>query len=307
MTQKQKWYILAAVSVLLTAPNAMIMRSAVEFIDPNLLNVLRYLLVFLLAIPFMAPVLHLFRGKALFHATVAALSIAVASVTFLFAIKYSQASYVSLLLHLTPVILVIYAVHFDSERVNRRTMAGIALAAMGAMLITFMPLAISHGQPFHFYPLATILALLNCLIYPLCTISLKKANAEHGVPILALVGYMALFSTMVSLVLWIVSGSPVPTGPVKMPVIVGVLYSAIFTSFIARSLGTLVYEKVGASVVSMFIYAESFVSVLLPVIFLHEKLSVGMVLGGMLMLFGVFLAERHNSQFHRRHRTFKSH
>ncbi len=306
MKSKQTWFWLALLSFTLAAPNAMVMRYAVGELDPFLLNALRFAIVALCCAPIIWQSRGFLTGKALRSVLIAGAAMSVAALTFTVALVHSTASYVSILLLLTPVVLVFYSNKLTGERISRRAMAGITLSALGAAVIVLLPLALRQNTPFTFYPLATLLCVLNCLIYPLSTIEIKKANEDHGVPMFALVGFVAGIVTVANVIAWLLSGSSVPAS-VSWQTVAGILYSALIISLFGRALGIWSYERVGSAVISALTYFEALVAVILPVIFLHEKVSLEMAIGGCLILFGVFVVEYHKSTHHKHHHAFRAH
>jgi len=78
-------------------------------------------------------------------------------------------------------------------------------------------------------------------------------------------------------------------------------YSGIVVALIGRALNVWSYERVGGAVMSALGYLETFVAILIPVVVLNEKLSPEMVIGGVLILFGVYIVEHHKHPHAKHH------
>jgi drug/metabolite transporter (DMT)-like permease len=180
-TNKNFWFLVGLLSVVLAGPNATIIKYSLGSIDPFLYNSLRFLLVALVTTPFLLKDSRRLNKKNLKLAATAGLYMAVAVTVFVWAIKLSGASYVSIVTLITPIILMIYSAKLVGEKVTYRALAGISLAALGAMVIVVLPVALAQSGSVHFKPLATVFALGNCLTFPLSIIYFKKAN-QAGIP-----------------------------------------------------------------------------------------------------------------------------
>lgn len=89
--------------------------------------------------------------------------------------------------------------------------------------------------------------------------------------------------------------------------IISILYSGIFVGFMSRDFGIRSYEHLGVGVSSGLAYAETLLSVLIPVTLLGERLSIELVAGGALILFGVYITEHHRSAHHRDMHLLRNH
>ncbi len=206
---------------------------------------------------------------------------------------------------LCPIIFVIYSARFTGERISRRARLGISLSALGAATIVLLPVALGQRGEFEFFPLATLLAIIVCVIYPLSTVDSKRLNTTFRIPMFAILGVISWVVTIVNLVIWWMTGMNLPSA-VSKAAIAGILYAAIFSALIARALTVWSYEKIGSASISALIYFESLLSVLIPIFFIGEALSLEVAVGGILILLGVFVVEhRHDHAYH--HKILKHH
>lgn len=298
-----RWLLIGLISILLTTVNPTLVRAVSADTSVFAFNALRFGLVALICTPFILRDVQLRKAGGLRYALLAALSMTIGTSAYVEAIKMSQASYVSIIALLSPIVLVVISLRFTKDTINIRALTGVTLAAMGAMVAVVLPLALKEGT-FSFYPLATIFGLMNALFYPLSSVAYKKANTEHHVGVWALLGVTAWMMTITSLLLWgVVDDASAIT--VNRTLIYSVLYSGLIVAMVARLLNLLVYEKIGAARVAALTYLESIITILIPVFVLHESLSIYMVIGGILILAGLATAEHHKSKHHKHFHIFR--
>lgn len=285
------------------APNATFIKYATSDISGTVFLALRFVVVTIVTTPLLLMNIRRCNRTNVNYAVRGGIFMTVAITTYIIAISLSAASYVSITTLLTPIIFVVYAMRMTNERLTSRSLAGITLAAAGAMAIIVLPVAIKNGSNFVFYPLASLLVLMNCFTFPAALIYYKKAN-EAGLPMGAVTGISAWITFIVSMLLVQAKGENF--SGVTGGVLFAVLYSGIAVVVVARILNILSYEHIGAAATSVLSYLETIVAVLIPVVVLGEHLSVGIVIGGVLILLGVYVVE-HRKGPHRRHYALYRH
>lgn len=303
--KSSKWFIVALVAVMLAAPNATIIRAAVLEADVFYFTLCRFLLIGLICLPFIFMSRRaLFAPKARRDVIIASVSLSIGLIAYALAILHSQASYVSIITLITPVIFIALSSKIFKETINRRVITGITIAMMGAMTLVVLPIAISQ-QGTAFYPLATALALINCFVYTIAIIFMRRAN-EHGVTMPSVIGVSAWFAALVCLVLFLLVGDKTAM-PNDTSYWLAVGYSGIIVALVGRALNIWSYEHVGAATMSALGYFETLVAILIPVAVLGEKLSVEMVIGGIFILLGVYIVEHHKHPHAKHHIIMRHH
>ncbi len=303
---KKPWFLYGVVGVLLAAPNGIFIKLGTNQLDPFVFNALRHIIVAVLATPFIWQARRLFTLKSATLSLVFGLLMSVAVVCYAKAIQLSNASYPSVIMLLSPIVFIVFSTMMTRDTVNRRQLAGITLAALGAFLIIGLPFVLSQQDSFRFYPTATLYMLGNVITFPLAIVFSKKAH-QKKLPLKAIMGISfwvvcivnALFAGNKLTSLNVFSLSPIA--------IVAVLYSGLVVAFIARDLNIRSYEHLGSGVSSALGYAETLLSVYLPLLILGETLSTELFIGGALILLGVYIAEHHDSSHHRYFHLFRGH
>lgn len=294
---------MALLGAVIAAPNGTVVKLAVGGLDPFLMNVLRFAFVALVCAPFVWRERYKLTRHNLRLILIAGLYLAVAVSSFVQAVKASQANYVSIVALLTPIVLLIYSVKLYGEKLSQRTVSGITLAALGGCVLVLLPLADASGGA-QFYPLATVLMLMNCLSYPIALLTLKKAN-ETGLSMISLIGLSSLVVAAISAALLLTIGGDVtaPSGTEWFSIV----YSGLAVALLGRMCKVWSYEHIGAAATSAVMYVETFLAILLPVLVLREHIAAGTVIGGTLVLLGVYLVESHKLLAHRHHHFWRTH
>jgi drug/metabolite transporter (DMT)-like permease len=135
-------------------------------------------------------------------------------------------------------------------------------------------------------------------------LQLKKAN-EMGVSMVTLIGVSSLVVAAISFVFLVTIG-----GDMQLPQgadWLRIAYSGIAIALISRMSKVWSYEHIGAATTSAVMYLETFLAILLPVFVLHERIAVGTVIGGTLVLIGVYLVESHKLLAHKHHHFWRTH
>lgn len=300
-----KWFLIGLFAVLIAAPNATVTKYITSNLDPFVYTVLRFGLIAIVSSPFIVFSYKKFTAKNLHYALTVGALMSIAVIVYVWAIKLSQASYVSIITLLTPIIFVLLSAKLTGEKIKMRGVAGITLAALGAFTIVALPIALQQNANVQFYPLASALALINTITFPLAIIYSKKAN-QAGLPLMSIFSVSSWVVLLVSAVcvVFFASNTDVTLTP---GLVLAIGYSGIIVALIARMLNVASYEHIGSAVSSALYYTETLLAILIPVIILGEKLSIEMVAGGCLILAGVYLAEHHKSRHYKHFISFKNH
>jgi drug/metabolite transporter (DMT)-like permease len=304
MTKEKKrtknfWLMLGLLSVVIAAPNAMIVRSITggDSVDSLTLLIAKFAIMLLV---FIVPLFRFVKRnfKVFRRAYADLLKFIITSATgttmWFIAIEHSSASYASILSLLSPVLLVVFSARMVRDKVTRRSVVGITLAALGGILVVALPALLGGSLGSGIFPLATVLMLICTVATPLSVMYFRRVN-EHGVPFTAAIGMYALVSLPILIVIYMaIHGGTVfveTFGHLPLNVLLAALYSGLVITFLARTLATKCYEYSGAAVRGGLSYLETLLNISLPLIILGEMLSIEMMLGAALILVGVFLAE----------------
>jgi drug/metabolite transporter (DMT)-like permease len=304
-----KWLWLGILVEVIVAPNQAIMKQALNGVNFAYFSFLRYALVFIICVP---ALVRLFRSNSkkegVGYSIVAGLLLAVAVLCHTYALRIVDASYASILALSSPLFLIPFSVKLEGDRINSRLIAGLSISAAGAFMVIFMPIAFKNKGDFNFDFVATLLLIIAVISGALYTVLSRKAN-EAGLKIdaifsitavIGLIAYFAVFAISVK-------GDIYPHLALTYQQIMAVIFSAIIVMYFARKWTLLVYEKSGPVILSGLGYLGVFLSVLFSIISLNEKPPVGVIVGGVLIILGLYISDYHKSEHHKHSGDLKHH
>lgn len=303
------WYVLAIVAVILAAPNGTIIKTVIEIIDPAWVNVMRFSVITIVMLPFMIRAVPVMNKKNVRYALASGIFYSIAVMSYVMAISLSQASYVAVIDLGIPIVLMLYSVYLTREQVSRKAVVGISIAALGAFTVIGFPLLAGQGFASDFHPMATVLSLANVFAFPMTVVLSRKAS-EHGLPLTATFGLSSIVITVISLIFALLTVGPISLSAImnQPGAMLAIIYSALAVSLLARLLTVAAYKHLGSVAISGLHYVESFASILIPIVLLGEVMTREMMIGGLLILVGVLVAEvRHHPAIHHHHRAGHRH
>lgn len=202
-----------------------------------------------------------------------------------YALKYTLASNVGLLVATAPMLTAI-AAHFlvKNEPFNRSLGLGFLVAFAGAFLVIFNGHFVLKLNPY-----GDFLAIAAACSWAFYSILVKKiGNRYHSIYITRKIFFYSLL-TMIP-ILFVTDFHWELTRLYSMPVIANLLFLGILASSICFLLWSKVIWKLGAVQANNFIYLVPLVTMLASIIVLSEQVTFFAVLGGLLILAGVYIS-----------------
>ncbi len=289
------------------APNATVIKLVLGETDPMLWNALRFSLVAMACLPFLLANWHkMFNKKLRAWTILAALSMTIAVTSFTMALKYSPASYVAILSLAMPIGTILLSTALTNDKITKRALVGIVFAATGAIVIVLLPILIDQTSEVKFYPLATLLMVVDVVFLNLAIVLMRKTN-EKRVPLPASIGLSAIMISAVSSIIFFLIDGNSPTLPTNPYFWIAAAYSGLGVAFVGRLIYILIFEKKGGAFMGSISYFQTFLSILIPIIVLGEKLSIWTIAGGILVITGVYISEHHKHKHAKHHMTWQNH
>ena len=177
---------------------------------------------------------------------------------------------------------------------------GVGIAIIGAFVLFTSNLGAANAISFHLIPV--LLGLASCMTYPLSTIYYKKAN-DQKVHLVALVSLGVVLSAGLNGVMWLLNGAKTEHS-LSAPAIAGMVYIILVVALYGKFLNIRSYEHVGSGVMGSLYYLQSVLAILLPLFILHEGIRLLTLIGGSIILLGVWITEYHHSVHAKHHRIF---
>ena len=198
------------------------------------------------------------------------------SLCYFSALNFASASVVALLEYTYPAMVMIGSVLFLKEKLTVGKLVSLCLAMVGAAIII--------GTDYAANLFGIVLAVLSALLYSVyILINSRVVKAGMGVQSSA---FIMLGSTVVYGVMNIFVGFAQPTAPIGFTAVFLLAMISTVLAFWSFLTGM---EKTGASTAALASTLEPVVTVLSSVIFLSEKLTINIIVGGFLVLLALII------------------
>jgi len=204
-----------------------------------------------------------------------------------FALKYSLASSVSLLVSLAPILTAVGAHFFiKDEKLKRNTIIGALVAFLGAALVIFNGKFILKLNP-----LGDILAVLSAVAWAIYSIIIRNLGSKHSTYYIT----RKIFFYTILTILPVLTISPLSLDfkPLLDPIIsANLLFLTLFASCAAYVAWSKVIWTFGATKANNFIYFIPLLTLVESGTFLSETITPFALSGAALIFAGVYLASR---------------
>ena len=216
-------------------------------------------------------------------------NLAIPYVLFTFAYDNASAGFVGLLAALIPLVTALFArAMLPDEPLTGPKLAGLGLgfAGVAVLLLSGSSGLESGGRPLF----AAALSLVGVVAIGYASVYAKKHAAEYDPT--EVTGLQFLFSgVLLVFVMVAVEGAPTAVSGTGWVLI---LYMAVAASFLPFYIFFRLIQRVPVTTVSLIGYLVPLVALVGGVLLLNEQLQAGIVVGGLLILAGVVVADRAN-------------
>ena len=205
---------------------------------------------------------------------------------FITGLSLTKASNASLLAVTIPIFALAVGSVSGAEKLRRIKVIGIALAAIGVVIII-------NPQNASFSPENTfgdVLIILNSLSFGIYVATSKAVITRNGA--FRSMMWVFLFAAIICVPLGVWSLSSIDTANVDAFVWLLVLHIAIVATAAPYLLNAWAIARVNPSTVAVFIYLQPLIGFLLAVAFLGERIEATFLIAAILIFAGVFLASR---------------
>lgn len=191
---------------------------------------------------------------------------------------------------LSPVVLFFVSIVFLREQFHMRKLVGMSVALLGAVVVIMGPLW-STGQGLQSQELEGLF-YLGVMIISTVIYTLLHRHVSHMIDPIQLLALSFIFAAATffppALLEWR-SWSP---QQLTMPGILGILYAILFASFIAYYCYIYGIARTAAQDIGIFSYISPVAALLVAVPLLHEEPTIWVLLGGVIIFSGIYIAER---------------
>jgi drug/metabolite transporter (DMT)-like permease len=226
------------------------------------------------------------RRQWLYFALMAFCGVTVGQILFIRALSLTSVPHAALIVAVEPVMVLILSVLIRLEPLTLLKALGMAISFSGVVMLTYARTA--HGNRVHW--LGDVILLAQILVFAYYTILMKGvADQYDALTLNALVfGLGALMMIPFGAkAAWDVSWSQIP-----VRALLGLGFMVVFSSVVAFMLFASALAELTASRVAAFNYIEPIIATVLGIWLLADKVSFQGLIGGALILLGVYFTER---------------
>ena len=218
------------------------------------------------------------------------LGVTLNQVFFIVGLSRTSVAHAAILIGLTPIQVLVIAGLRGQERITARKAAGMAIALAGVAVLKWFEPAIGTGVGAGTTWTGDFVVFLGGLCFALFTVFGKEATARYSTITMNTYAYVGGAVALLPLTLW--EASRQPLAHVSAGAWLAAVYMALFPSVIAYLIYYHALAHMTASRVSAFSYLQPVFASIMGVVILSERLGTPVIAGGLVILTGVYLAER---------------
>jgi len=203
-----------------------------------------------------------------------------------FALKYTQATNVGLYMGVIPLFTAIFAhILTKDERLSKNVIIGFIVAIAGIALILF------DGAKFELRLKGDLLAIVAAGTFALYSIALKLA--PKGYHYIVITRKSFFYGLIFMLLYFLLSGKSFNFAALKISAVwLNITFLGLLSSGLAFVFWQQGIERIGSIKASSYIYLVPLLTAIAGIIFLDEKLTLKMLIGGILILIGLYIAQK---------------
>lgn len=217
-------------------------------------------------------------------------------------ISSTTASESSVCLACIPVVSLAASALILRKKPTKLQLAGILITLAGGLITIF-----AVGGSSSFSAIGYTFLLIAVISYALYSVFVERASDFTGAEVtFSMVAVGALVYVLLALIEALTKGTvtELATLPVRdMGFLSAILYQGIGCSVLAFFLSNVAIAKIGVNRVSSFIGVSTVVAVIAGVLFLRESLSVYQIIGGIIIIAGVYTANASDIMKHKKSGT----
>ena len=280
-----KLYLLIAVMVLLWSGNFIVVKIALREMPPLLLMGVRAILAGLMILPF-----YLLQPRAALNLRsivrligLGMFGVALNQLFFVVGMSKTTVAHSSLIIGLTPVLVLLIAGSLKMEQITVKKVAGMAVALLGVAILQ----STHAGAP---SMLGDAFLFLAALTFSTFTVMGKRSAMQFDGITVNTFAYVGSAIALLPLTVWQAQSTPLSS--LSVTTWICLLYMAAFSSVLCYLIYYYAIRRLSASRVSAFSYLQPALASSMAVLWLGEPVTLPLVAGGSVIFAGVYLAER---------------
>lgn len=204
---------------------------------------------------------------------------------FLFGMRFTTASNAALLYSTTPILVLVFSRFFLGERLTRAKVLGVILGFVGVMTVIFER-GVSASME---YLLGNVLIGFAVMAWGLYTVLGRRLIVRYGA--VEASSLTLIIGTLMFIPIGIVPTLHFPFETLTVSSWMAILYLAIITSVLSYFLWYFALGRAEAGKVALFANLQPIMTTILAVVLLGQEVTVAFVVGGVIALAGVVIAQ----------------
>lgn len=205
--------------------------------------------------------------------------------TFLLGLTHTSVAHAALIIALTPILVLFLSSWVGHESLTRNKVVGLAMAVSGVLLLQLQSLLTGHASP-----LGDFFVFLAALTFALFTVWGKSVRQQFDGLTINTFAYVGSGVVLLPITVW--AGWSFNFFGVSPRGWFSLFYMALFPSLVAYMIYYHALRYLSPSRIASVGYLQPFLATLFAVPLLGERITASLVGGGVLVLAGVFWAER---------------
>ena len=204
---------------------------------------------------------------------------------FLIGLERTSVGHASLVIASTPVMVLLLSASQGHERITPKKVIGLAVAISGVVFLQFSAATSTQASV-----VGDLFILLACLAFASFTVFGKSIVSQYDGLTVNTVAYVGSAVVLSPITIWY--GSRSNFAAVTWAGWSALLYMAVFPSLLCYMIYYHALSFVPASRIAALSYVQPVLATLLAILLLGEHLTLTLLIGGLLVITGVLIAER---------------
>jgi drug/metabolite transporter (DMT)-like permease len=212
--------------------------------------------------------------------------VALNQMLFVLGLSRTSVAHSSIFANTTPILILLMASMRGLERLTRWKLAGVLVALTGVVLLRKLDASPQGGATLA----GDVITFCGALAFSIFTVLGKPQARRYGAITVNTFAYAGGALAMAPVTLWKAVGFDF--GAVPFSAWAAVFYMALLPSVICYLIYYYALARVEASRLAAFSYLQPLLAIVFGIVILHERVTLGLVVSGLVIFGGVYITER---------------
>jgi len=203
-------------------------------------------------------------------------------------LRYAGATDSAILIAMSPVFIALLSWLVLKEKISRLQILGIFIAFSGSVIIATNG-SVENGVYDKLRLFGDLLVVLSSFVWAIFSIHLKKLLKHY--PPTTIMTYSTIFGT-IFLIPFSIMEFPVDITSVNWAGWLNILYLGLLASALGNLIWNAALDKISPVTAGAYLYLSPVVSAVVAFVLLHETPTIYTIVGGIIILFGTYLASK---------------